>query len=93
MGTDRDLYFSQGLTACLIQDRICIRRKSGPQPPTESSVQRFWHKSTKEGFGELKNTLGVCLSHAPFLRIPPVERKDLTLGIVSGRMRYLTVCG
>lgn len=98
MGTVRDLYFSQGLTVYLIQDRMCVRRKSGPQPPTESSVQRFWHKPTKCSSvlrGTEEHTLSVCLSHASFLRIPLVEREGLTPGIVSGhsRMRHLTVCG
>ena len=60
------LCFSQELAACLIKAGVFIRRKSGPQPPVESSAQRFWENSTE---GALKNTLGTF--SASLSEIPP----------------------
>ena len=75
------LCFSQDLAACLIKARVFIRRKSGPQPPVESSAQRFWENSTE---GALKNTSGTfsaSLSEIPPAPCPAAKRRGVTLGL------------
>lgn len=68
-----------------MQDRVYIRSKSGPQPPAESSAQRFWENSTEEDFEEAEKTLGACSFCAPFSEIPHCERErgDLRLCLVT----------
>lgn len=88
MGTDGDLIPSRNFTACLVQDRACVRSKSGPEFHAESSAQRFRNRSTKAGvvvrLWRRKRTLGVCSFHAPSLWILPEEGEGLTLGTVCG---------